>query len=154
MIGVTGNDWHGDELEAELEKAAAEDLQRAAEFFQTQHKIRLSVESPHVSRQRKRNTAGGPKGSSYMVYTDPARRGQYPKLRTGHGRAGVVRQPVNVPGTIAAGLRVRVGMTANVPYMLSLELRGWRGLLDTLQATDAQLSKILGGRGGASLGGE
>lgn len=134
-----------DQAEAE----AARRLLRAAQFLETQHKQRLSIPADKQRKKHKRDVVRkgkllAKKGSSYTVYT-PSQPGQYPRLRTGHGRGSVTKEPASAAAVRAAGLKVRVGY--RLPpgvYMTALELRHARkGLLDTLNDLRGQLRAIM-----------
>lgn len=97
---------------------------RAALFFQAQHQQRLSKSNPRP-------------------YLTPSAPGEYPRARTGAGRAGVMIDPPSLAAVAAEG-RVRVGYVVNVSYMLTLEVARKRlGLLKTLQELKGQLKAII-----------
>jgi hypothetical protein len=141
--------WDGDRLTHALQSASAEGLLRAAVFFQAQHVQRLSLSAEPRRVERVRDTAAGPRGSSYTVYDRPSRPGEYLRLRTGHGRGSTTVEPLSPDAVKANGMRVRVGY--RLPpgaYMLRWERRGGRlGLLETLDAARPVLSALAGSGG-------
>lgn len=128
-----------------IRESAAKRLLVAARFYVDQHRLRLNVPNTGERRTRTRNTAGGPKGSTYTVYAHPSKPGEYPHKITGHGQQGVAYQPASV-AEVAASLFVRIGYFRPVRYMLVLELfRRRLGLVKTLRDLRATLKRIIGG---------
>ncbi len=124
----------------EIEGIAAKGLLRVALFVQAEHQKRLGVSSPHKS---------GGKGKP-LVYTNPARRGEYPKYRTGAGQSSVAIAPTTVAGITANGLKVAVGVRQiiNPPWLNYLEVlaaKGWLGLVDTYNAVKGDLQRVAKG---------
>jgi len=110
--------WRGDQFNRHLRRATASGLKRAGSFLHS--KCREEVSSPNTGtrKRRKRDTAVGPKGSSYTVYGQPSRPGQPPRVRTGTGRSEIVREYNGNDRNPA----VRVGVTRKGIYMFYLEL--------------------------------
>lgn len=116
--------WHGDSLLEELDDACAEGLLRAAVFFQTTHKAKLSVSNPRPHKT-------------------PSKPGEYPRLRTGFGRNAVMYEPTT-KGEIKQTLTVKIGYLANAWYMALLEVKRRRkGLKDTLELIRQQLQALM-----------
>jgi hypothetical protein len=135
------------------EEEAAKRLLRMAVYYEEQHRQRINIANPGVRHKRKRNTAAGKKGSQYTTYDTPSKPGEYPRVRTGHGRDSLTHEPRTVQGVIDAGLKVCVGYRKIIShelgnYMLILELRKKRkGLLDTLKSMEPQLRALARVRG-------
>lgn len=107
--------------------AAAKRLLRAAVYFTNQHQLRLSVSNPRP-------------------YLTPSKPGEYPRQRTGAGKAGVVYAPSRIPDIIREGLVVRIGQAVNTKYMLILELaRARKGFKQTAKDTREVIEMILTG---------
>lgn len=116
--------WNGKSAILQIRNASAESLMRAALFFQAQHQQRLAKSNPRP-------------------YNNSSKPGEYPRARTGAGRAGVLVDPPNLAGVASEG-RVRVGYVQNTFYMLVLELRYDRlGLLQTLKDLKGQIKAII-----------
>lgn len=75
----------------------------------------------------------------------PAPKGDYPRLRTGQGRAGVSVWPASVGEVMAAG-SVSVGFRPPI-HLYWLAGKGWKGMLDTYHREQARLKAILEGNG-------
>lgn len=75
----------------------------------------------------------------------PAPRGEFPKLRTGHGRAAIGLDLTSL-AAVKKTLRVRVGYRKPA-HLAYLGQRGWLWLRDTLRRVSGQLAGILGGGG-------
>lgn len=116
--------WNGQAAKLALRNASAKGLLKAALFFQAQHQQRLAKSNPRP-------------------YVTPSQPGEYPRARTGAGRAGVMVDPPSVEAIAREG-RVRIGYVQNVFYMLVLELGHNRlGLLQTLKDLKGQLKAII-----------
>ena len=89
------------DVKAALETAIARALLRAAVRLQVEHVRRLGVSNPRP-------------------YTTPSAPGEYPRKRTGAGQRGIFFEPTTPSGVIAAGLKVKVGIRANVFYLEAL----------------------------------
>ena len=107
--------WYGSQTSERIEGAAWEGVQRATEFFHRQLMFALNTPAVKTSRTRTRNTAGGPKGSTYTVYV-PSAPGELPRKRTGFLQSSVQREYDE------STLTARVGVTINAIYGLFLEL--------------------------------
>lgn len=77
-------------------------------------------------------------------HDSPAPKGDYPRLRTGGGRAGVSVSPATL-GEIAAGGSVAVGHRPAGKHLYFLAGTGWKGLTDTLAAERPKIDAILKG---------
>jgi hypothetical protein len=75
----------------------------------------------------------------------PAPKGEYPRLRTGQGRAGISVWPASVGEVMAAG-SVSVGYR-QPPHLYWLAGKGWKGVADTYARERAKLKRILEGNG-------
>lgn len=127
--------WNGQKVLADIGSATAENLLAAAVFFQTTHKRRLSKPAAD-KRQGRRN-----RRRTYVASLP----GEYPRLRTGHGRGGHTFEPTTKAGVIAANYTIRLGYLRNVFYMAVLETRQKRlGLMQTLRDTLPQLRALAG----------
>lgn len=105
----------------EAQLRMAERLLRAAVFFQTIHKQMLNVPNTGVRMKRKRDTrqiigmsmvTGFRKGSTYTVYPNPSKPGEYSRKITGQGQSGVVYGPETVDEVVANNLTVMIGHRA------------------------------------------
>lgn len=135
-------DWHGDAIMQATKEAAAEGLLAAAVFFENTLRQKVSVPSPFYTVKRTRDTRAGKKGTSYRVYYDPSRPGEYPKLRTGLGRNALTHQPETRAEVVANGY-VRVGYVYGDHHLLMLEMEQDRkGLIDLLDELRPQLSEL------------
>ncbi len=79
-------------------------------------------------------------------HDDPAPKGDFPRLRTGGGRAGVVVTPTSVGEVIATGA-VSVGHREGGKHLYFLAGKGWKGLQDTYARERAKLKAIIEGNG-------
>jgi hypothetical protein len=79
-------------------------------------------------------------------HDDPAPRGDYPRLRTGGGRANVAVEPASVARVAAEGA-VSVGHRKAGAHLYWLAGKGWKGILDTLRRERARIRQVLGGGG-------
>lgn len=139
-----------DDALAALKKQAALRLARAGAYFHNFLTDKLGVSSPHESRRRTRDTAAGKKGSSYLVYTDPAKAGEFPKLRTGQGQASVAMEPIQ-PADVVKEMNVKLGLRPIMSawqgitnYLWILEsLRRYLGFGKTMEDTRAAIKIIL-----------
>ncbi len=115
--------WFGEQAEAELRKAAANGLIRAATMFENQMSQRVSTPNP-------------------PPYKDSSKPGEYPRLRTGEGQRALTRLPTEF-GEVMRVLRVQVGFVAGKAHLLILEMkRGRLGLQKTLEDLKPILSKL------------
>lgn len=135
-------------LQAAKEEAARR-LQRAATFYWTEHTSRQSVQNSRETRTRTRNTSRGPKGSTYSVYPNVSRPGEYLRKATGFGIANTIWGPTDVATIIADGFKVRIGVFKNAAYMQFWEFRKRSeirrlGFQRTLEDLRVRLSAILG----------
>lgn len=133
---------------AGLQQDLARRLLAAAVTLVSELQRRVSTSAGPVRRKRQRDTAAGKRGSSYTAYANPSRVGDYPHLRSGHGRANYAYEPTTVEGVIAAGLRVRIGVRELGKHMLILELkRGRKGVLATARDLKGQLKVAVSQKG-------
>jgi hypothetical protein len=120
---------NGDAGKMTLERGAQR-LLRTAVFFVDQYKRRVNVSNPRP-------------------YTTPSKPGEYPRVRTGHGRDSVTFGPTDVQGIIDADMKIRIGVMPigkDSNYMLILELRKNRlGFKHTMEDLREQLrAKLMG----------
>ena len=87
--------FNGQAAKAAVLNEGAKRLLRAAVFFQDAHKTALKVSNPRPHKK-------------------PSTPGEYPKKRTGLGMASVIYGPTTNSDVIASGMRVRIGLTANI----------------------------------------
>jgi hypothetical protein len=97
----------------------------------------ITLQSAHRSDLSKGNPS---------PHDHPAPKGDYPRLRTGGGRAGVVVTPTSVNEVIATG-SVSVGHRAGGHHLYFLAGRGWKGLQDTYARERARLRALIEGSG-------
>ncbi len=111
-----------------IRRLAGQRLMAAAVLLQAEHKrdlSRLSNPAPHRT---------------------PAPRGTWPAGRTWNLRDSVAIDPADLNEIVKSG-RVRVGLLKNAFYGNVLAVKGWKGLLDTLDRVRGQVVAILtGGR--------
>lgn len=120
--------WNGNGPASRAKEEAASRLQRAAIFFQTQLIRRLSVSNPRP-------------------YKTPSKPGEYPRKRTGNAIANVLAAPLDVPGIIAGGFKVRAGVGEPGRYLAILELFKHRlGFVRTMEDLRPLLKAILTGK--------
>lgn len=112
---------------ARIRNEAARRLLAAAITLQSAHRSDLSVGNPSPHRQ-------------------PAPRGDYPRLRTGGGRANVAVAPASVAGVLSAGY-VAVGYRPGGVHLAYLGNKGWKWIADTYVREGARLAAILQGNG-------
>ena len=74
----------------------------------------------------------------------PAPRGEYPRLRTGQGRANIGVEPTN-PAVIAAKGSVSVGHRPGGNHLFFLSEQGWLGVRNTLARHRSAITTILRG---------
>lgn len=79
-------------------------------------------------------------------HDDPAPKGEFPRLRTGGGRANVAIAPATVP-EVARAESVSVGFRPGGMHLLYLSGRGWKGLVDTYGRAGARLRALVAGGG-------
>ena len=77
-------------------------------------------------------------------HDNPAPLGDYPRLRTGGGRANVAVVPASISEVMTAG-QVVVGHREAGKHLYFLANKGWKGLLDTLARERANIQRILSG---------
>lgn len=118
--------WEIDEFERELRLHAARRLVRVALHVVAAHQKNLSVANP-------------------APHKTPAPRGQYPRGRTFFLRANVGYAPTAL-AEIARNGEIVVGVFAPAIYGMYLRNKGWKGLLDTIQAEYSRIDAILHGR--------
>lgn len=124
-------EWNGDKILAQFENATAQKLQLVGTRFRVVHDGKLSVANP-------------------WPYHDSSKPGEYPRTRTGAGRAALTQEPISIQGIKDAGMVTRIGFIATEPHLLYLELakkieRRRKGLLDTLNEILAELRAIVTG---------
>lgn len=99
----------------------ANGMLRAMVFFQTTHMQKLNVPNTGVSVKRKHDTrqiigmsivTGFKKGSTYTIYPNPSKPGEYPRKITGQGQAGVVYGPTTAEAIIDNGMVAHIGHLA------------------------------------------
>ena len=126
-------------LDAALEAAAWQGLQRVAIYLKGQLQQVLNVSADPYRKRRTRDTSAGPAGSYYTAYRSPAPKGQPPHKRTGHGQAGVTFV-LDRPA-----LTARFGVIQNVEYMIHPhEMKDHPWLLVTAQRLLPQLATLAG----------
>lgn len=76
----------------------------------------------------------------------PAARGDFPRLRTGGGRASVAIEPA-APRAVMASGRVSVGYRPSGVHLNHLKRKGWLGLIDSFVKVRSRVTAIL--RGGS-----
>lgn len=81
-------------------------------------------------------------------HTNPAPKGQHPKLRTGGGRAAIAVTPASVT-EVADAAAVGVGHRRNGAHLLYLSGKGWKGIKDSLQRARGRINALLRGGNGA-----
>lgn len=115
-------------VEGDIDLAVQEALRRVANgmlramvFFQTTHMQMLNVPNTGTTMRRQRDTrqivgmsivTGFKKGSSYTVYLNPSKPGEYPHKITGQGQAGVTYGPYTAEQIIADGMVSHIGHRA------------------------------------------
>lgn len=122
-----------------LQKATRKGLTAAGAYMMREHTVALSVPNTGMSKTRKRNTAAGKKGSSYTIYPNSSKPGEYPRLRTGAGRSNVFMED----GGSEQQPYTRVGERENGIHIVLLELAAGRnGLLATLTTHRQRMGEI------------
>jgi hypothetical protein len=116
----------------ELAEQTGERLARAAVSLMVEHQKRLSIGNP-------------------SPHNHPAKPGEYPKLRTGFGRANTTYDP-QTPAEMAARGYVDVGIGLPAFYLEVLASKGWLGMLQTFQDTKDETLRILNGESGGLTG--
>lgn len=139
MSMKVSSSWNGDKAEQFVVESSWDRIRRATEFLFQTVKTTLSVPNSGERKKRTRNTVAGKKGSTYTVYPNPSKRGDAPRLRTGHGRGHVQREYDK------DALRSAVGLQPGAKYMLfhELGLRPW--FLRTVKKVLPQLQEFLRG---------
>ena len=108
-----------------VRREAARRLLAAALTLQTDHRTDLSIGNP-------------------APHTSPAPKGQFPRLRTGGGRANVAVAPASIAEVMARGA-VAVGYRPAGVHLVYLGGRGWRWVVDTLARERSKINRILAG---------
>jgi hypothetical protein len=116
----------------ELKEQTGQRLARAAVSLAVAHQLKLSVGNP-------------------APHKHSAKRGEYPKLRTGFGRANVTYDPQS-PAEMAERGYVDVGIGLPAFYLEVLASKGWLGMLKTFEDTKEETLKILNGQSGGRTG--
>lgn len=81
-------------------------------------------------------------------HDNPAPKGEFPKLRTGGGRAAIAVAPASVAEVAERG-SVGVGHRRGGAHLLYLAGKGWKGIADSLQRARGRIDALLrGGNGG------
>jgi hypothetical protein len=114
-----------DQIVARIRTEAARRLLAAAIALQSAHRADLSVGNP-------------------APHDDPAPKGEYPRLRTGGGRANVAVTPASVAEVLATG-SVSVGHREAGKHLFFLAGKGWKGLRDAYDRERGRLKAILEG---------
>lgn len=126
---MTGRvDFDADGFAARLSDRAAVRLLAAALAFQSAARADLSKGNP-------------------SPHDRPAPKGEFPRLRTGQGRAAVALDTTDRK-RVAAERRVRVGLRVAGQHLFYLRRKGWEGLPDTLARVRGQLAAVLAGGAG------
>lgn len=107
--------WYGDRVAADLERSAAEGVQRAGSLLMTRARLLASRPAKRIRHKRTRRTTAGARGSQYTEFIGSSP-GQPPKLRTGFGRRNILME------FFRNKLIARIGPAANADYMAYLEL--------------------------------
>jgi hypothetical protein len=143
-------EWNGAAELEKIKKQTAENLLAAAVLYENTLRQKVSTPSPFKKQARVRDTSktltGGPVGSTYRVYYEPSRPGQYPKLRTGAGQKSITHEPTTVKEVMQT-MYVRVGYVQGDHHLLFLEFGrgnngGRKGLIDLLDEMRPQLSAL------------
>ena len=116
----------------ELREQTGQRLARAAVALAVAHQLRLSVGNP-------------------SPHDNPAKRGEYPKLRTGFGRANVTYEP-KTPAEMGERGYVDVGIGTPAFYLEILATKGWLGMLKTFEDTREETLRIINGQSGGLTG--
>ncbi len=116
-------EWNGDAFIKALNERAAKGLLAAAKTLQNEDRSRRGIRNPRP-------------------YRNSAPKGEYPHLRTGAGRAGIMVSPSSLSEVMQL-LRVRVGYARNTFYSAVLESEGWKGLRNTLTEIQGQLGGVI-----------
>jgi hypothetical protein len=130
-----------------IAEAGAQVLLGMAITLQTTLMVRLNVLSPRKQVRRQRDTIAGSKGSTYTVYTNPSKPGEYLKKRTGWLQGHVVYYPTTVEEIARLGY-IRVGYGQSAFYGGIWELKPpaqkRKGLLDALDEVRPLLLGMMG----------
>lgn len=121
----TGVDFDADGFAQRLSDRAAGRLLAVALAFQSVARADLSKGNPAPHKR-------------------PAAKGEFPRLRTGQGRAAVALETTD-RAKVAADRRVRVGLREAGKHLFFLRRKGWKGLPDTLARVRGQLGAVLAG---------
>jgi hypothetical protein len=116
-----------DAIVLRIRTAAAKRLLAAAITLQSAHRADVSRGNP------------APHGN-------PAPAGEFPRLRTGGGRAGVTVTPASVAEVMRDG-KVSVGHREAGKHLYLLAGKGWKGLRDTYTRERSRLVAIIEGSG-------
>jgi hypothetical protein len=112
--------YHDKEFNEQLAKATHAGLLRTTVFLHTQYRLAVSEPNSGVRVPITRPRPGG-NTTSRTIYPTPSKPGEYPRLRTGFGRSGIVWNDKSKPGKPVT----RVGVVKNAIYMFHLD-RGTR----------------------------
>lgn len=108
-----------------VEIEAARRLLAAAITLQTDHRQDLSIGNP-------------------APHKNPAPKGEFPRLRTGGGRAGVQFSPSTVE-EVRQRRAVAVGFRPGAMHLLFLGGKGWKWLVTTYERVKPKIDRILHG---------
>jgi hypothetical protein len=114
--------FDADKLAARLADRAARGLLAAALAFQAEARADLSRGNP-------------------APHDRPAPKGDFPRLRTGQGRAAVALETTD-RARVARELRVRVGLRESGKHLFFLRQKGWLGLPHTLARCRGRLAAL------------
>lgn len=129
-----------------MEREAAKRLLVAATTVATEHRGFLSVANAGVRVKRTRTTPAGKKGSSYTIYPNPSKPGEYPRRVTGAGTANVATDCSTIGEVIANGFKIRVGLKPAGKHLAILELFRQRlGFAETAKRLKQTVMQILNG---------
>jgi hypothetical protein len=116
--------FDADAMVARIRAEAARRLLAAAITLQSAYRADLSVGNP-------------------APHDNPAPPGQFPRLRTGGGRANVAVAPASVAEVVSRG-EVAVGYRPGGMHLMYLGGRGWKWVTDTHARERDNLQRILG----------
>jgi hypothetical protein len=133
-----------EQMDAAMQEAnqkIAERLYLAITFLQVQHMQRVSKPAVKLAEPRWfRNKVGQP----IKIEFEGSKPGEYPRLRTGHGRAGVVTDATTPEDVVNQGMVARLGQLRNSWYMLHLEIdRNRLGYIETAKQLAPQVRTLI-----------